>query len=132
MNSIPFSFTNVYEGLAEAEGLARFEDDTLWLEFQTKDSFIGLIKSEIKRIPLRAADLDSAKLKHKLMYSYLSLRASSLGALEQFPNRKGAEVELSFKRKYRDEVESLVSAILLSISEAKLTRLDNQSKLLDE
>lgn len=125
MKNIPFSLKKVYEGLAKTEGLLRYENDTVWLEFQTKDSFFGLIKSEIKKVPMHAKDLESAALKHRMRRSYLTLRSTSLSALEQLPNRDGAEVVFEFKRQYRDELDQMMPALLLAISEAKIARLDD-------
>ncbi len=126
MKSIPFSLKKVYEGFAETQGIVRYEDEIIWLEFQTKDSFIGLIKSDVQEVSLPANDLETVVAKHKMFRSDLTLRARSLQALEQFPNRKGAEVVLQFKRQYRDDVKELTSALLLAISEAKLTRLEDK------
>jgi len=123
MKRIPFSW-DVYEGFAEADGLAHYDGETLWFEFQTKDSLIGLLKSDVVQVSLRVGDLESVGLKHRMLHSYLTLRARSLGAVEEFPSRREAEVELRFKRQYRLEVEELSSALALAISEAWLARLE--------
>ncbi len=126
MKSIPFSLKKVYEGFAETQGLVRYEDETIWLEFQAKDSFIGLLKSGVRQVSIQANDLETVVAKHKLFRSDLTLRTRSLQVLAQFPNRKGAEVVLQFRRQYRDDVKELTSALLLAISEAKLTRLEDK------
>lgn len=46
MHTVPFSISDAYEGLADVDGLARFEADVLTLEFQTKDAFFGIIKDD--------------------------------------------------------------------------------------
>lgn len=128
---IPFSLTKVYEGFAETEGLAHFDGETLYLEFRTKDSFVGLLKSDVKQVPLRIGDLEFVSLKHRMFHSRLTLRAQSLGAVEPFPNRRGSEVMLRFKRSYRAEVEEIASAMVLAISEARLACIE-ETDWLDE
>lgn len=131
MTSIPFSLPKVYEGFAKAEGVARYENKTIFLEFRTKDTFVGLVKSDVKQVALRAGDLESVSLKHRMLRSHLTLRARSLEAVEQFPGRRGAEIELRFKRQYRAEVENISSRLALAISEARLARLDDETNWID-
>ena len=87
-------------------------------------SSFGLLKSDVEQVSLRTGDLESVGFKHRMLHSYLTLRARSLGAVEEFPSRRGAEVELRFKRQYRLEVEEISSALALAISEAWLASLE--------
>jgi hypothetical protein len=131
MKSIPFSVPEVYEGLAETDGLARFDGTALWLEYQTKDAIVGLLKSGVKQVALRPTDLESVALKHRMFRSYLTLRARSLAAVEQLPGTRGPEIKLRFKRQYRPELNDIASALSVAISEAMLARLEDESDWLD-
>ena len=131
MQTLPFKLTDVYGGFAEAEGLARYEGETLWLELQTKDAFFGVLQSGVKKISLRVADLDEVQLKHRPFRSYLTLRARTMETMSPVPGTTGAELKLVFLRKHREAVASLHSSLALAISEAKLARLDDGSDPLD-
>lgn len=127
MYTLPFKLTEVYGGFAEAEGLVRYESETLWLELQTKDAFFGVLQSGVKKITLRAADLDAVQLKRRPFSARLTLRARSLEALEEIPGTTGAEITLVFPRRHREAAASLCSSLALAISEARLARLDEDS-----
>lgn len=131
MHTLPFKLTDVYGGFAEAEGLARYEGQTLWLELQTKDAFFGVLQSGVKKVSLSVADLDEVQLKHRPFRSYLTLRARSMDALDPIPGTTGAELKLIFVRKHRQAVASLHSSLALAISEAKLARLDDETDPLE-
>jgi len=47
MPNLPFTIPDLYADFAEAQGIARLDDDILILEYQTKDSIVGMIKSDI-------------------------------------------------------------------------------------
>ena len=132
MKNIPFSLPKVYEGFAKAEGVAHYDGDSFWLEFQIRDGLMGLLKSEVKQVPLLAEDLEAVHLKHRMFRSHLTLRARSLEAVEILPGCRGAEVRLRFERQYRAEVEEILSGLALAISEARLSRLYDEDGLLDE
>jgi hypothetical protein len=53
MASLPVSLGHPYGGLAECEGLLRLEALDLVLEYQTRDSMLGIVKSGVReaRIP---------------------------------------------------------------------------------
>lgn len=125
MYTLPFKLTEVYGGFAEAEGLLRYENETLWIELQTKDAFFGVLQSGVKKVTLRAADLDAVQLKHRPFRSYLTLCARTMEALISIPGTTGAELKLVFLRKHREGVANLHSSLALAISEARLARLDS-------
>ena len=74
MHSVPFSISDAYEGLADVDGLVRFDADVLTLEFQTKDAFFGLIKSNVQNVQLSLTDLASVHFAKKMLRATLTLR----------------------------------------------------------
>ncbi len=131
MYTIPFSISDAYEGLADVEGLARFEADVLTLEFQTKDAFFGVIKSEVKEVQISLADLVSADFSKNMFRATLKLRVRSMALIEEIPGAKRGELKLRFARKYRDEAYTLASQLQLRLSEHKLELMDDEMRKLE-
>ena len=132
MHSVPFSISDAYEGLADVDGLARFDADVLTLEFQTKDAFFGLIKSNVQHVQLSLTDLASVHFAKKMLRATLTLRVHSLALVEKIPGVSRGEIKLRFARKHRDEAHALASQLQLRLSEHKLERMDDEMRKLDE
>lgn len=126
MPMVPFTISNAFEGIAEVNGLARFADDVLVLEFQTKDSFFGLIKSGVREVELPIADIVAATYKKTLVGAHLQIQAAGMKALSVLPGNKGAEVRLKIARKHRPAAQELASTLRLRLSELKLQALDGR------
>ena len=47
MDSIPVRFPEIYQGLANAEGVLRISSNALTLEYQVKDNLLGVMKSDV-------------------------------------------------------------------------------------
>ena len=47
MDSIPVRFPEIYQGLADAEGVLRISSEALTLEYQVKDTLVGVVKSGV-------------------------------------------------------------------------------------
>ena len=131
-HSVPFSISDAYEGLADVGGLARFEADILTLEFQTKDAFFGIIKSDVQNVQITLSDLATVHFAKKMFRATLTLRVYSMVLIEKIPGAKRGEIKLRFARKYRDEAHTLASQLQLRLSEHKLERMDDEMRKLDE
>ncbi|MGE3802090.1 MAG: hypothetical protein AB7H80_13805 [Candidatus Kapaibacterium sp.] len=122
--SIPFSFPETYGGLAETDGIARFDGQHLTLEFQVRDAVFGVVKSEVKEILLPVEEIASVHYKRGRFSGRLSIRSHKI--VQEIPVQKGGEFILSFKRRHRDEGEEFASILQLRVSEAKLKRLEEE------
>ena len=131
MHTVPFSL-DAYEGLAEVEGLARFEADVLTLEFQAKDAFFGMVKSGVKELRLALPDLVTAEYSKNMFRGTLKLRVRSMALIEDIPGASRGEVKLRFARKYRDEAHALASRLQLRMSERKLALMDDEIRKLED
>ena len=129
--SVPFT-TEAYEGFATTEGLLSIEEDALILEFKTKDSFVGLIQSEIKRIEIPLSSLAGIEFQKKWYGNKIIVRTNRLEPLDQIPGSKQGEAKLTVQRKNRDLASDLVSYISLYVSENRLKRLEDELKKLEE
>ena len=132
MHTIPFSISDAYEGLADVDGLARFEADVLTLEFETKDAFFGVIKSGVKAVEIPLADLVSVTFKKNMIRATLKLRVRSMTLIEDLPGTNGGEFRLRFARKYRAEAQALSTSLNLRLSERKLALMDEEIRKLEE
>lgn len=132
MHTIPFSISDAYEGLADVDGLARFEADVLTLEFETKDAFFGIVKSGVKTVEIPLGDLASVAFKKSMIRATLRLRVRSMALIEDLPGTKGGEFKLRFARKYRNEAQALSSSLQLRLSERKLALMDEEMRKLEE
>ena len=129
--SVPFT-TEAYEGFATTEGLLSIEEDALILEFKTKDSFVGLIQSEIKRIEIPLSSLAGIEFRKRWYSNKIIVRTNRLEPLNQIPGSKQGEAKLTVQRKNRDLASDLVSYISLYVFENRLKRLDDELKKLEE
>lgn len=129
--SVPFT-TETYEGFATTEGLLSREKDVLILEFKTKDSFVGLIQSEVQRVEIPLAILNGFEFKSKLLSNKILIRSNSLQTLDSIPGSKQGMVTLKVQRKDRELAAALASNISLYISENRLKRLDEELNKLEE
>lgn len=108
--TVPFTI-EVYEGLGAAEGLLRLDGDALLLEFEVKDSLIGVLTSGIKQVAVPLSQVDSLTWKEGWLGSQLILQTGSLRAVRDVPARRRGQVRLSLSRKDREAARRLVSAL---------------------
>ena len=130
-HTVPFSISDAYDGLVDVDGLARFEADVLTLEFQTKDAFFGLVKSDVQNVQLALTDLVSVHFAKKMLGATLTLRVHSLALVEKIPGVSRGEIRLRFARKHRDEAQTLAAQLQLRLSERKLEQMDDEMRRLE-
>lgn len=118
-------------GFAETHGLMGLEKDMLTVEFETKDSLFGVIKSGIKRIKIPISELEAVYWKKKVFGAALIIRARSLKAISSIPGNNKGEVHLKITRRDRDVAAQFASRLELRISEHRLDRLDHDIDMLD-
>lgn len=122
---IPFEL-DVYEGLAECQGILYLKENSLVMEFQTKDSLFGVIKSKIKKINLSVRDIINVDYKKSIFKTRLSFFTKSLIVAEKFPGAQKGEISIKLQKKDREKCECLVSKLNLMIAEAKLEDIEGR------
>jgi hypothetical protein len=123
---IPFSFPDVYQGLATGGGLASATNAGLTLEFQVKDGFFGVIKSGIQKVVIPVSELHSVAFKQGWFRRRLVIRVKSMSALANVPGNDTGQVELRVARRDIATAQALVSILMLGLSERKLSELGRQ------
>ncbi len=118
--SIPFVIEEVYQGFAKCEGVIRTERNKLILEFQTKDNFVGMIKSGLKTIRLEPSMIAGIEVKKKFFTTRMIIRTKSMQPLQDIPGISSAILTLKLSGKDELEARQLVSNVMHDISEEKL------------
>jgi len=118
--SLPFTIPNVYEGLAAAHGVAKWTNAGLVLEFQVKDSFIGMVKSGVNEVPIPFNELVSIELKEGWFRKRLFIRARSLTTLTNVPGHESGHIVLKIARKDLRIAREMVSILRLTLTEREL------------
>ena len=128
MNSayVRFSFPDVYQGFAEGGGIATATTEGLTLEFQVKDSLVGMIKSDVRKIAIPISELHSIDLKESWFRNRLFIRVRNMATLANVPGSNTGQVELRVARSDKTTAQALVSILTLSLSERKLADLGRQ------
>ena len=124
MNSLPFSFPDVYEGLAEAEGLLVLAADAIVLEYQIKDVFTGAFKSGIKKVVLPIAQIEDVEYRTSFLRTDITIQMNSMELVQDVPDAKQGRVRLKISRKHRREAAALAYEISIRVSDRKLEKLE--------
>jgi hypothetical protein len=122
--SVPFEIPNVNHGFVIVKGLFHIKNDELVLEFDERDGFVGVMKSELKEIVIPFEDVDSITLIKNLFRTRIEIVGSSMKSLHNIPGAEQGRVLLKVKRKDRKLAEKVLSNARLSLSEYKLRQLD--------
>jgi hypothetical protein len=123
---LPFKTDEAYHGFAEIQGLLHVERDHLLLEFEMKDSILGVIKSGAKELEISYFDLNKVEYKRSLFKSRLILSVNNMRVLSAFPGAKDGVIALKIKRRYKGEAEDIESYVNLRIAELKLEQLERE------
>jgi len=124
MKSIPFFIDGVHGGFMKVEGIIRYENDGLYLEYQTKDALVEAYQSSIKTVHLPLEAISYAEFKMGWFRTRLFIYADSGKTLEAIPGKELTMRMFSFKKKHRLHAANLVSKLNLELSEFKLKKLD--------
>jgi hypothetical protein len=123
--SVPFESADFNHGLKRAKGLLKLTKKGIELEYQEQDSFLGIIKSEVKTTQVLYKDLESIRFEKGWFRAKIILKTSSLHLLQQLPGGEQGSCTLKVKRKHRKEAQNTVSQARVALSEYKLEQLDN-------
>lgn len=121
--SITFESSDVYGGMGICTGLLRFSprEASLHFEWQLKDGFAGILKSDLKTRTVQIDDILSATYKSGLLGGKITLRSHSLTTFDGIPGADGIVLALKLPRRDRKDAKHLVSEIDLLLSERALS-----------
>ena len=93
--------------VTESEGLIKFDEGRLVLEYQTKDAFFGTFRSEVKELEILPDEVSSITFRRGLVKTELTIRAKTMKKFGDVPGAKLGEVRLRFKKRDRAEATEL-------------------------
>jgi len=108
---VTFTIPDIYNSLAQASGVAIIENNEFVLEYETKDSLFGIIKSGVKEIRVPLRDIARARLTRQFWSTKLTLQSHRLKTFEDFPGHKGGTIQLIFDREARAASERLAAVL---------------------
>lgn len=121
-----FEIEELYKGFAEANGIIKILDNKLHLQFNVKDSFIGVIKSAPKSIDIsfdNILEIVEKKNYFKKVPSKISIRVSDLNLFKQIPGLENlCELELKIGNNDKLNIQAFLSNANMKIAEFKLIR----------
>ena len=123
--TVPFVIPDINNGFQQAEGLFKLGKNHIELEFEVRDSILGIIKSGVKDLSISFSDLKSITFKKGWFSAKIILEGTSMKVFNDLPGTELATCILKIKRKYREDAEDVISQARMQFSEYKLDRLDN-------
>ena len=123
--SIPFESVDYNHGLKRAKGLFKLGQGGIELEYQEQDSFIGIIKSDLRTIHLPYEELEAIEFKKGWFSAKVMLKTSSMALLEELPGNEQGICTLKVKRRHWNEAQNTISKARIALSEHKLDQLEN-------
>jgi hypothetical protein len=120
MESVPFSIDEVYGGLADCQGIVSATESCLVLEFETRDSVFGVLKSGVKSVEIPFPELESVTYEQRLFSATIRICVRSLITVADMPGLKEGEIKLKIARKNRSKARLFASAVNLHAIELNL------------
>lgn len=125
--SVPVEIPNINHGLQVAKGLLKVKEDGLHLEFEVKDSIVGLITSGVQSAIISYSDLEDLRFEKGWWSAKIIMEGKSMKVFEALPGSEQGRLEMKIKRSDRDDAQNAVSAARVHLSEQKLKELDDQN-----
>ena len=116
-----FTVPDVLAGLAEAQGIAHLQDNVLTLEFETKDSIFGLLKSGLREQRIPVDEIDAVLFENKMFKTQLRLQARLMRTFRHVPGAKAGQLTLVFEQHARDASKQLARQLARAIDEGRRT-----------
>jgi hypothetical protein len=124
--TLRFKIKKVFEGLAEANGIIVLDKEQLKIEFQTKDSIFGVLKSGVKDVGVPLNEIEDVLLKKGVFKNNLIIRLSGLSTSAKIPNQDPGEIKLIIDKEYAAEAAAFVSRIKLAVAEYNVKTLNDE------
>ena len=112
-SSIPFTIRNVFQGLAETEGILSANGTNLKLEFRTTDSVLGLLKSGVQEVKLPIDGIQEIAFRKGWFGSSVVIRVAEMRGAADVPNSKQGEILLSIAKKHSKAAAELASSVTI-------------------
>lgn len=120
--SVPFTIPKAFGGFAECHGVLHASPTGLHLEFESRDSFVGVLKSRVRERAIAWEELADLKLQAGWFSTRLLLTTNTLRALHGLPGTEACHVCLVVNRRHREAARQLAFTVNLRLCERELHR----------
>lgn len=114
----------------ESHGIVRLEGLNIHIEYQSKDSVFGVVKTKVKELDVALDQIQVIQFKKGFFSQSLYIQAKQMKIFGDVPGSKQAGIDLKIKRSDRKTAEYLASAANLRLSELRLAAYDSKEELL--
>jgi hypothetical protein len=131
-----FRLKDIYFGFAICEGILFLTKDSVIIEYYTKDSVVGLLKSDLKTIKIDFSEIFNAEVKSSILSRKLIIRLKSLSKIidTPFANAKNnavtesntLEIPFKFGKETLFKARSIAAYINEQISNSTLENIENE------
>ena len=131
-----FRLKDIYFGFAICEGILFLTKDSVIIEYYTKDSVVGLLKSDLKTIKIDFSEIFNAEVKSSIFSRKLIIRLKSLSKIIDtlFSNTKNnavtesntLEIPFKFGKETLFKARSIAAYINEQISNSTLENIENE------
>ena len=117
---IPGDFTN-------SSGILSLVDQELRIEFQTKDGFVGLVKSDVKKVVIPLTEIMDIRFKKSWFGGgKILLQVGSMDLLKDIPDHESGIVRLHVKKQSKESAMNLVAEVTYVAAENSLKSMKNR------
>ncbi|MDC0325358.1 hypothetical protein OAM01_01210 [bacterium] len=117
---IPGDFTN-------SSGILSLVDQALNMEFQTKDGFVGIVKSEVKKTIIPLTEIMDIRFKKSWFGGgKILLQVGKMELFKDVPGHEAGMIRLKVKKQFRDNAMNLVAEITYVAAENSLASIKSR------
>lgn len=117
---IPGDFTN-------SSGILSLVDQALNMEFQTKDGFVGIVKSEVKKTIIPLTEIMDIRFKKSWFGGgKILLQVGKMELFKDVPGHESGMIRLKVKKQFRDNAMNLVAEITYVAAENSLASIKSR------
>ena len=115
--SIPFKIEGEH-GISRIEGLAKFSQAGIVLEFEKK--FLGMFETGVKEVGIPLAEIESVRFKKGILKfgAKIEVRVNNLSKLSDLPTKNG-RIALGVAREDHADAQTVVSNLENLLNDAK-------------
>lgn|SRR5699024_822861 len=121
---VPFKITGVSYGLKEVIGFASLSEQCFQVEYQLRDSFVGMWTTDTRLAAIDYADLDEISFEKGWFSGKIILKGNTMDAFEGLPGTRPGLRTLKVDHKDREKAAKLVSQLRMLLSEYRLNEME--------
>ena len=116
---VNFKVPDLYGSLAEVQGLVQTADGSVLIEYETRDTVFGAIKTGLKELKISVTDLSSVQFEQKLWGTKMTFWGRRMKTFSDFPGNESGGLCLHFNRNSREAAEHLFEDVSTMIERSK-------------